>query len=137
LAGDFPERVVFELGYVPSDRYYDILSGLDAIMLPYTPALYRSSGLIQEAMALGVSPLVVRGGSQMFEAARIGAGFVTMAKPSVSALLEGLRKFEQNYAPLREKSLGAAGQYKKYHSHSNLVDTLFHSKNSVTAEVLL
>ena len=134
LADDFPDRVEFEQGYVTTDRYYDILSGLDAILLPYTPALYRSSGLVQEALALGVSPLVVRGGSQMLEAARIGAGFAMMTEPSVQALLEAIRGIVRDYASLREKSVAASKQYRKYHSHSNLVDTLLFSDHSVTAE---
>lgn len=116
----FPPDVV-ELHETPlaPDRYYALLSGCDAVVIPYDAECYkrRSSGVFAEALAAG-KPVVIPAGTSMASALPDGCGVVYEGESGfVRACIDALDRGDE----LSLAARAGAGAWRSLHSPDVLV----------------
>ncbi len=103
------------------DAFNSLLTSADIILLPYNGPAYgqRSSGLLGEALALGI-PLVVPGNTWMADA---GAERV-VAFENAAGILPAIETMLRNLPTLTAAARAGAPVWRKRHSPERLLDTL-------------
>jgi glycosyltransferase involved in cell wall biosynthesis len=104
------------------EAYAALLASADLLLLPYDPAAYgpRSSGILAEALALGI-PAVVPGGCWMAEAAGPErAVIIQPGQPVGAALAQALDRL----AALRAAAEAGSGPWRAHHAPGALLHAL-------------
>ncbi len=116
----------FAEGRLPPEAYLALLAGARLALLPYDPVGYRrkSSGVLWEAVSLGV-PLVVPAGTWLENEARHwGAGHACFAAPEPGAIAAALAGAIDGIEALAAASAVAALRYRAANGASALLDQI-------------
>lgn len=125
LAGTAP-NIEVTTGRLAPEAYLDLLRGSDLVVLPYDPALARrkSSGVLWEAVSLGV-PLVVPQDTWLAaEARHWGAGHVACPDHDETALAQAIGDALTDLDRLAAQSAEAGARYRAANGPAALLDQL-------------
>ncbi|WP_300556105.1 glycosyltransferase, partial [Maricaulis sp.] len=117
-----PARVVLADGDFAQDAFIDWLASADVIVVPYLPEAFsnRTSGMLVDAMLLGVPVVVINGTWLADEVARSGAGISVEAEPQ--ALVAGIEVVLDDYDRYAQATREAAQDYIRCSAWKGLVD---------------
>lgn len=113
-------------GRLAATAYLDLLRGARIALFPYDPALYRrkSSGVLWEAISLGL-PVVVPAGTWLENEARHwGAGHVAYPAHSADAIAEAFADALPRIPELQARSVEAGLRYRAANGAPALVDQI-------------
>jgi len=116
---------------LPSEAYKALLTGADAVLLPYRRQVYqaRSSGVFVEAAAAG-KPMIVTADTWMSdELERFGAGIVC-ADLDPPALVQAILDLTASLAHYRQAARTRQVDCLDWHSPKTLIDVLFGRRSS-------
>ena len=125
LAGSLPNLSILG-GWLTEADYRALLGGARLVLLPYDPALARrkSSGVLWEAISLGI-PVVVPAGTWLeHEARHWGAGHVTYAAQSPEAIAAAMAEAIAALPALAARSAEAGARYRACNGAAALIDQL-------------
>jgi len=126
LAGIAAGLPAFDLagGRLPPEDYLALLRGAGIALFPYDPELYRrkSSGVLWEAVSLGLPVIVPAGTWLAHEAAHWGAGHVTYAAQEPAAVAGAFAAALPRIGELRAASAAAAARYRAANGAAALLD---------------
>jgi hypothetical protein len=111
-------------GRLAPGAYLDLLRGAAIALFPYDPALYRrkSSGVLWEAISIGL-PVVVPAGTWLENEARHwGAGHVTYGEGGASAIAAAFAEALPRIETLRARSAEAGERYRAANGAAALID---------------
>lgn len=111
-------------GRLPPEGYLALLRSVGLAVFPYDPVLYRrkSSGVLWEALSLGI-PVVVPAGTWLEnEARRWGAGHVAHAAHAPAAIAAALAEALARLPDLAAASAAAAERYRAANGAAALLD---------------
>ena len=113
-------------GRLTPEAYLDLLRGVRIALFPYDPDLYRrkSSGVLWEAISLGL-PLVVPAGTWLeHEARHWGAGHVAYAAQEADSIAEAFAGALPGIAALAARSAEAGARYRAANGAPALIDQI-------------
>jgi glycosyltransferase involved in cell wall biosynthesis len=113
-------------GALSEERFYQILTDADGVVLPYDPDVFakRSSQILAQAAALG-RPVVVIAGSFLDDECRsAGISAVTAEAYTAAALGGALVRFAMEREKLAKAAWAAGPIHRERHSASAFVDRL-------------
>ncbi|WP_170979225.1 hypothetical protein [Roseomonas sp. HF4] len=113
-------------GRLPPEEYLALLQGARIALFPYDPDLYRrkSSGVLWEAVSLGL-PLIVPAGTWLaHEARHWGAGHVTYAAQDAEAIAAAFAAALPRIAELEAASAAASARYRAANGAAALLDQI-------------
>lgn len=125
LAASAP-NIEVKTGRLAPEAYLDLLRGSDLVVLPYDPALARrkSSGVLWEAVSLGL-PLVVPQDTWLAaEARHWGAGHLACPAHEAAALAEAIGRALTDLGSLATQSAEAGARYRAANGAAALLDQL-------------
>jgi glycosyltransferase involved in cell wall biosynthesis len=111
-------------GRLTPEAYLDLLRGARIALFPYDAALYRrkSSGVLWEAISLGL-PVVVPAGTWLENEARHwGAGFVAYPQGGAAAIAAAFADALARIEELAARSAGAGARYRAANGAAALID---------------
>jgi glycosyltransferase involved in cell wall biosynthesis len=119
-------RVRLIHGALPEDRFYQMLSEADGVLLPYDPAVFRkrSSQILAEAAALGRPVIVIAGSFLDAECRAAGISAVTADAFTPVALEAALVRFAVERENLARAAWAACPRHRQRHSASTFVEQL-------------
>ncbi|WP_198371013.1 hypothetical protein, partial [Roseomonas rosulenta] len=111
-------------GRLAPEAYLDLLRGARIALFPYDPALYRrkSSGVLWEAISLGLPVVVPEGTWLEHEARHWGAGHVAHAAHSAEAIADAFADALPRIAELQARSAEAGARYRAANGAAALID---------------
>ncbi|BDG73644.1 hypothetical protein [Roseomonas fluvialis] len=111
-------------GRLAPDAYADLLRGARIALFPYDPALYRrkSSGVLWEAISLGLPVVVPEGTWLEHEARHWGAGHVAYRPHGVAAIAEAFADALPRIDALQARSAEAGERYRAANGAGALMD---------------
>lgn len=116
------EKINLFDGDFPQDAFNDWLASADVIVIPYLPEAFsnRTSGMLVDAMLLGVPVVVINDTWLADELARSKAGLSVAA--TSEGLTDGIRTVLADYDSYAAATRAAAAEYVKQSSWSVLVE---------------
>lgn len=113
-------------GRLSPDAYLALLQGVRIALFPYDPALYRrkSSGVLWEAISLGVPVVVPEGTWLEYEARHWGAGHVAYAAHEPASIAAAFEAALPRIAELEAASLAAGERYRAANGAATLMDQI-------------
>lgn len=106
-----PDKVTLVEGDLGEEDFVDWLAGADVIVVPYLPEAFsnRTSGMLVDAMLLGIPVVVIENTWLADEVAESGAGLAVA--PTAQALAAGIRQVLADYARYAAATRTAAQRY--------------------------
>jgi glycosyltransferase involved in cell wall biosynthesis len=122
-------------GALPADRYYQMLSAADGILLPYDPVVFakRSSQILAEAAALGRPVIVIAGSFLDRECQRAGIAAVAAEAFTGAALGAALQRFAADRDLLANAAWASYRLHRHRHSASAFMNQLLSFTRSCEA----
>lgn len=129
-----PAKVTLEDRDFGEDDFVDWLASADVIVVPYLPEAFsnRTSGMLVDAMLLGVPVVVVKQTWLADEVTQTGAGFAV--EPTSEDLAQGIQTVLANYSRYTAATRAAAEQYLKTSSWRVMVDEVLKINHLFAAE---
>jgi len=136
---DYPLRSIFEglfeqqplgvrffRGHLDTASFYDILSGADIVLCPYSRDVYAymPSGLLREALALGKIVVVPAGTSLERQALSVGAAAVAFPDQRAGDISLALDVALTQLPDLRRKAAAAAVRWNAEHNPTRFMDQI-------------
>ncbi len=128
-----PERMRLDPNYLSHEDYYKAIAGMSCLLLTYGENSPVPSGVLQEAMCLGVPVILPGKGALYDEISRLGGGFVEVAALSPQSMAEAMRYFDNNRGEIIGRAKLLAARYRAFHSAGNLVKFLCGAEDALTA----
>jgi glycosyltransferase involved in cell wall biosynthesis len=117
-------NIALSFGRLAPEAYLDVLRGARIALFPYDPALYRrkSSGVLWEAISLGLPVVVPQGTWLEHEARHWGAGHVAYADHGAEPIAEAFAQALPRIAALEALSAEAGARYRAANGAGALID---------------
>jgi hypothetical protein len=119
-------NLVLQAGRLSRKDYLDLLDRADCLVATYDPVVYarKSSGVVWEAISLGLPMLVAADTWLENEAREWGAGYRTYNDFSVDGIIESFAEFSEAVPSLRAQSVEAAERYHVHNGMGALMDQI-------------
>ena len=119
-------NLVLQTGRLSRKDYLELMDRADCFVSTYDPVVYarKSSGVVWEAISLGLPMLVAADTWLEFEAREWGAGYRTYNDFSVDGIIGSFSDFSQALSSLQAQSLEAAERYQVHNGVGALMDQI-------------
>jgi hypothetical protein len=120
------KNLLVQTGRLSREDYLEFIDRADCLVATYDPVVYarKSSGVIWEAISLGVPMLVPADTWLENEAREWAAGYRSYNDFSVDGIIESFSDFSQAVPTLRAQSVEAAERYQAYNGMGALMDQI-------------
>jgi glycosyltransferase involved in cell wall biosynthesis len=116
-------NLTLRTGRLDREAYEALLRSADCLVSTYDPVVYarKTSGVMWEAISLGIPALVPRDTWLQREAALWAAGHVAYAKHEADAICAGFTELAANFDELSARSAEAAARYQRLNGPAALL----------------